>query len=156
MVHVTFNSGVTRYCPPEEIRDDQLELLVPLVRKNGGWINTGDSVYRVDLKCHDGIASFSLFDHTQPLLTSTLVWDVRLEQTAWRLTEKSYFDFSDKHPNLMGQGESPEKPDSIPWLATILWPVYGKNGPMQWSGNFELCLSYAILFHKGFSLANLP
>jgi hypothetical protein len=67
----------------------------------------------------------------------------------WDGLEKLYFSFSEQFPEFAQDGMNayPEKPDSGPWLATLLFPGIASAAPADigWMADFERCLAWALL-----------
>jgi hypothetical protein len=144
--HLTLNTGhVARFDGITPA--DQMALMRPLIH-NGGPIPNCPP-YRVRVNHVQGAAEFSIYRDFVPITSNLLVWT---DEAAghWRKIEDLYLSMCDEFPDVMNANTIPQRPESLPWLATVLLPTAGFAGfDISWIGAFERIYSEAQLETAG-------
>ena len=150
--HLTVNTGDMEHFDGVTPAD-QLELVRPLI--DGGGPIPNRRPYRVVLIREEGAVAFSIYRGDVPITLNLLVWTPQAVRY-WETIEDHYQLLSDNFPGLMDTREIPQRPEKLPWLATVLLPTCVFAGSdIFWIAAFERIFAEAQLEAVGFG-ANQP
>lgn len=140
MLHYTLNNGHIRVCPPEEVATNVLESLRPMCQAGCHFLPFRG--YRVYTSPRDnGGLSFTVFDHSVPVVTCDFAPDDESAAEVWQGMERFYLRISDM-PTFRGlDWASPRQPHDTPWLATVNLVASPVCNREKWLPDFERCLA---------------
>jgi len=120
------NTGHSMTVDESKFLPEVVECLSPLVDNSGGNIPFC-SPWRVLLVKEKGCATFDIRKGTSDIVClNSVAWTSEGSEIAWSLMEKIHLDVSDRLSQLgmlaPGLDAFPEKPSTLPWLATFIMP----------------------------------
>ena len=121
--------------------------LRPLIRARAGLLPWALSQFRIQLDPTEsnGGEVFKLGRADELCVITGVAWDEQAEQEAWNRVEPLYLNWTDRDP--LPSDVLPKKPNSLPWVATLVLP-WILNQPQDLIDHVHtLCiaLAYAIL-----------
>jgi hypothetical protein len=155
LYHLTLTTGHMRSSPRAEVSDAVVARVRPLVRAQGK-IDIGLGLYQVLCTAENGAAVYTL-SHPEygPCLTCGLCWRVERSADVWQSVTRLHMGITE---SLLQAGVTlpdalmamPEQPAKLPWLAVVLMgSAYQAPGLMDWAGDWERCMAWAILTEEG-------
>jgi hypothetical protein len=136
--HITLNSGHVRDSPRSEVADEVLDAVRLLVVKTGAFDVPGQPGFKTHLTLDRGAAVFDVCIDDAPIVIGAVAWQTEYAATIWSALEIMAKQF--------GATKKPTLPATLPWLAVLLLPTAEAWGDaMQWLGDYERCLAWAIL-----------
>lgn len=137
MIHVTLNTG-HHETVSDDIDQTVLRALEPLVKAGRGVV-PGYQDHRVEILMPEvGAWLWTLYRGRDPLACCAFCSKAELAERLWAQLERMYVD-------VVTDGEMPEMPEVVPWLATVLLPpaaAYLQS--MRWTADFDQCLAVAL------------
>lgn len=149
LAHYTINTGHTRLSPAEEVSDQTLNMLFPLISTGGGQLPDPFGKYRVTIVKTPGGATFDISNtdpsSPTPLVLCALCWSAGAAPAIWKEIEKAYLNLTDIHLDLIGKAV-PRIPQHIPWLTVLTFPFCMLFlDSVTWLADLERCLAWAIM-----------
>jgi len=143
--HYTLNTGRTVEQSRSSVHDEVIQVLLPMIQAGGGPLPSPFSAYHVTLAGRTGAFAFTLWRGRDPVVLCGLVSDPSGEQQVWDAIEEAYLNLSDKHPALFAPAKAPVKPQCLPWLTCLMMLATTPKIDLEWLGDFERCLAWALL-----------
>ena len=150
MIHYTLNTANTFQCSSKNYDREALQLLRPLAQKA---FLEGQAIaplpqpfeaFSVKVTAAVGAALFDLFDVEKMILTTNAVaWTQTGQEQCWEGFENLYLKLM-THYELLTISRAPQRPSSLPWLATLVLPN-PRTSSLPWLADFEQCLALALI-----------
>lgn len=148
--HVTLNTGHLSKVPSSIVKPETERLLSPIIKNLGGNLPGLGAAFRVEIHYYDDHdCEFTFYRGREPLTFSMLIASKDESENGWKLIEKLYLDLSDSMPEIMAAGSAPVKPESFPWLGTVILPpfVMMPRESAGFIGHMETC--FGIIMAEG-------
>jgi hypothetical protein len=136
--HITLNSGHVRDSPRSEVADEVLDAVRLLVVKTGSFDVPGQPGWRTNLTLDQGAAVFDVRQGNAPIVMCAVAWSTKNAEEVWAVLARMATQFGTPKP--------PSMPAAVPWIGVLLLPTaVGAQEAMDWLGDYERCLAWAIL-----------
>jgi len=126
LTHLTFNTGHIRVVPATHAQPETLRALAPLAAGKRKRLPSPLSDFHLDYFCAtERGATWTLFHGDAPITSCALCWDANHTQGMWDNFERVYLDVSETTSGAHIGTALPDRPDTLPWLATCIMPGHG-------------------------------
>lgn len=157
MIRYTLNTGRSRVAQPDEVNPDALEAIY-----QRGWLKPGkhrfprpiDNYHIVVPKCEHGFAFTVYKGYDIPIAMSGVADTEESADEVWPALERPYLWLTEKPPVTRMDWEAPHKPDSVPWLATVLLGLPLEIMRADWLGELNIALAWAWIGRAGAGFDN--
>jgi len=147
--HYTLNTGHTRLSPRNEVCEEAIKALLPLVQRGGPIPKTPG--FRLMLTRREGGALFTFSKSGLPVVTCGVAWTKDAEKKFWTSLSELY------ETVFRGSMQPARKPAPLPWLAVMLLPgiLFLTHEDVSMLGDLERCIAWT-LFEDEARQANNP
>lgn len=133
IAHLTLDTGHLRHSPKNEVRDDTIAALAPIVERGRGEI-AGWDIQMVHGASPSGSAGFTLTHNRLWIISAYMAWTKEGDTAEWSVVRQAY--------KLRAM-----KPLCLPWLAVKLMAGAHQVGfdVLREGADLERCLAWTVL-----------
>lgn len=144
MIHYTLTTDHSRESPREEVGDEAIKAVWPLLTPNDEHVIPGIDGYKCGVRIQDSALLATVNDAAnRPLVSFGVATDAAAAWPIWQSLMGLYRELQRK----LGKKAIAKQPAKTPWCAAVV--IFASPEEAAWIADFERCVAWAWMRKNG-------